>query len=342
MFNRINTLLRAAGTFAIGATLLASCNNDSETALIRAAVERQMQDYPELELRDVYKSFFQDHFGPGHIISDTAAADNYLRQELAQNEQFGGIMYEPTGYNGNFYRVNLKALKSDAIDYPTFFNAFIKSANAVNPPTIEEWSEEWHSIVSIISQMNPRPGNFESDSIEIENIMQQGNYVMHHSRAFNEKYNVHYRIIHRDIVEKEIQPLIAQHKEIALQKEAVVASVDQSEFLKDFYTDYILTFQKDFAEAASEICTPRLLKYLADEYEYDCPNGDCYAIWRFRTGCQDGPSDERRVEDVSALGKDWYEVRFIELGNHGVKYIHFAESDGTMKMDELSDSAPAL
>ena len=40
---------------------------------VRTAVERQMQFYPKSTLKDLYKNFFQDKFGPGHIISDTTA-----------------------------------------------------------------------------------------------------------------------------------------------------------------------------------------------------------------------------------------------------------------------------
>lgn len=39
---------------------------------------------------------------------------------------------------------------------------------------------------------------------------------------------------------------------------------------------------------ASDICTPKLLKYLEKQYDYDCLEAPCYAIWCFRTDMQDG------------------------------------------------------
>ena len=84
--------------------------SDKESA-IRSAVEHQMEIYPCSTLMDIYKNFFQDSFGPGHIISDTASAGRYLREELNSADSFSGVAYEPTGYLVNFYRVNLSVMK---------------------------------------------------------------------------------------------------------------------------------------------------------------------------------------------------------------------------------------
>ena len=43
-----------------------------------------------------YKNFFQDKFGPGHIVSDTIAAGNYLRREMASYTETEGEIAEPT------------------------------------------------------------------------------------------------------------------------------------------------------------------------------------------------------------------------------------------------------
>ena len=50
---------------------------------LRMAVERQLVSYPESTLQDVYKAFYQEHFGPEHMISDTAAVRQYLDYELS-------------------------------------------------------------------------------------------------------------------------------------------------------------------------------------------------------------------------------------------------------------------
>lgn len=38
---------------------------------VTKAIEEQMNTYPESTLKDIYKSFFQDAFGPGHLIPES-------------------------------------------------------------------------------------------------------------------------------------------------------------------------------------------------------------------------------------------------------------------------------
>lgn len=54
--------------------LFATCKPDAHSVGIRAAIERQLAAYPESTLQDVYKSFYQEHFGPEHMIADTTSA----------------------------------------------------------------------------------------------------------------------------------------------------------------------------------------------------------------------------------------------------------------------------
>jgi hypothetical protein len=55
-----------------------------DSRAVKAAVATQMESFPESRLQDLYKSFFQDRFGPGHIISDRQSALNYILSELAK------------------------------------------------------------------------------------------------------------------------------------------------------------------------------------------------------------------------------------------------------------------
>lgn len=180
----------------------------SSVELIKKSVERQLRDYPKSTLQDLYKSFFQDRFGPGHIVSDTSAAGNYLRYELNNTEIFHEKYYEPTGCDSNYYRVNLSVLKENKISYQDFFNAFLRSVEEVKPCDIEEWKEEWTFIESVIISMNLNLDNFEEDSKNIHSILEQGKYAVHHSKIYNSEYHPQYRIIERKIFEEEILPLV--------------------------------------------------------------------------------------------------------------------------------------
>ena len=194
---------------AVATMALFACSRVNPThEKIRQSVERQLELYPESTLRDLYKNFFQDRFGPGHIIADNSAADRYLRYELNTPEGFEGLDYEPTGYEGRFYRVNLGVIADGRVPYDKYFDAFVRSVNGITPISIEEWSKEWHEIDSVIMTMGLNLENIDHDRAEIKALIEGGDYVMHHSQRFNDHYQPHYRIIERTIFENEILPLL--------------------------------------------------------------------------------------------------------------------------------------
>ena len=181
---------------------------DARGEQIQAVVKNQLTEYPKSTLQDLYKNFFQDYFGPGHIVSDTTSAGAYLDRELASFEQASGAYYEPTGYNGNFYRLNLSVIKEGIISRDIFFDAFVRSVSNIEFITIEEWRVEWAMIDSVIYSMNLPLVGYAQEREKIFSLLQQDGYVMHHSKPFSEAYDPHYRIIARDIFLKEILPLL--------------------------------------------------------------------------------------------------------------------------------------
>lgn len=193
----------------IACSLFVSCSRELSTEdKIRQAVETQLATYPHSTLRDLYKNFFQDRFGPGHIIADSSSADRYLRSEIASSESFEGADYEPTGYEGRFLRVNLGVIADGRVPYEKFFDAFVRSVNGIVMPTIAEWQQEWAEIEAVIAQMDLQLEDMEADRAEIHRLLDDGHYVMHHSESFNRHYSPHYRIIERTIFEQEILPLL--------------------------------------------------------------------------------------------------------------------------------------
>lgn len=253
---------------------------------VREAVNRQMKAYPKSTLADLYKNFFQDKFGPGHIIADTSSAGRYLRKELASyelasyelveagsspalssdktgqmlsekktvqkaetsskmnagrgkselsgtsqksftgsdvfadnkgphNHVYGplieGAAAEPTGWEGNFYRVNLSVIKKGQIPYAVFFDAFVRSVNGIRPITVAAWHEEWNRIEKIIRSMNLHLPDYETDRQAIEDRLNSGKYVGEHSDTFIKAYDPHYRIVSRDIFEKELKPYLERN-----------------------------------------------------------------------------------------------------------------------------------
>ena len=183
----------------------------SETSLsdsIRTAIEYQRNNYPASQYRDVYKNFMQDFFGPGHILTDTIAAANYLKRELAETEVFDGPLYEPTGFRGNFYRVNLGLIKDGIVPYDVFFKAFVNSVENVTPPEASFWLKLWAKIDQEIRSMNWSFQNEQIDRNDLNKQFMNGNFIVHHSKAYNDAVNFHYRIISRSNFEHYICPYL--------------------------------------------------------------------------------------------------------------------------------------
>ncbi len=192
----------------VATALLSSCGDGESDEMIEKALKRQFQTYPQSTLQDVYKSFFQNRFGPGHIVADVSAAERYLQSELSLSDEFSGEYYEPTGADSCFYRVNLSVVRDSVIPYDVFFDAFIRSTKNVCFPTIEEWRKEWKQVERIVAKSEFRPDGFSADSAAIAQLLDSGEYVMHHSRRYSEAYHPHYRVFERRIFETELLPLI--------------------------------------------------------------------------------------------------------------------------------------
>ena len=100
-----------------------------------------------------------------------------------------------------------------------------------------------------------------------------------------------------------------------------------------FYADYVFGGE-DYAPGVEKYCTEKLIRWLKDDYthEYD---GAGYAVWNFRTGCQDGPGDVSQVVSVTALGNGLYAVKFIDMGIEGTRTVRVVCEDGGLKLDSV-------
>lgn len=104
--------------------------------------------------------------------------------------------------------------------------------------------------------------------------------------------------------------------------------------LEEFYNYYVFG-NKDFSNIAQTTCTPRLLQQLKEAYEYECESGDCYAMWLFRSGNQDGISNESGVRSVTNEGDGWFKVSYIDMGIEGATYIRLIQYGEVQLIDEI-------
>lgn len=214
---------------------------------IEVAVRRQMERYPESRLIDYYKNFFQDKFGPGHMVRDTASAGAYLRRELAlvsaemnlkpgnksnisdesdivahgdlaaqrDKAQSEGVSkyLEFTGWEERFVRADLRLISEGLVSYSEFFESFIASVSQAEQIDLEKWIEEWQIICRVIKRVNPDVPGFDEESKKIVQMLERGDYVVHHSEEYNKRYRPHYRLIKRELFSRYLGPskTAAQH-----------------------------------------------------------------------------------------------------------------------------------
>lgn len=165
---------------------------------IEKAVQFELDHYPEARLRDIYKNFFQDAYGPGHLIPDTTHAGSYLNYELQQT--IGDTLkWQPLGPANDYYRINLRLVKEGIIPRSVLLEAMVESAVLARNPDIETWKKEWQDVMAVIEKMNLQLADYESDKKAIEALLAEDEYVMHHSEHYNTTYKRHYRIVHKTV-----------------------------------------------------------------------------------------------------------------------------------------------
>ncbi|MGE4587919.1 MAG: hypothetical protein AB7D05_11315 [Mangrovibacterium sp.] len=169
---------------------------------IQQFVEDELDHYPEAWLTDLYKNYFQDAYGPGHLIPDTTRAGAYLDWELQQPDWVDTLLYQPLGTNHDFYRINLVLVKNGTIPRDTLLLGMVKSAGLARKPDIESWKREWTEVLQVIKKIKPDLPQLRSDEKLIVRTLAKGEVVMHHSKHYEETYHPHYRIIHRSVFEE--------------------------------------------------------------------------------------------------------------------------------------------
>ena len=191
-------------SFSLMLSIIASAQD------IQTFVQKQMETYPKSRLLDIYKSCFQDYMGAEHLVSDRQRVKAYLDEEL-QSTSLDSLMtwlYEPCGVNGRYVRVSIRAIKEGLIKEDMLLDAFIRSANTSERPSVESWCDRWHVIIGTIEQMQLQLPNYDKDKQFIESILSAGKYAISHSPEYRETYHPHYRIVEKGTFEREIKPLI--------------------------------------------------------------------------------------------------------------------------------------
>ena len=189
----------AAGFILI---FLMAFSNDSKT--IERCIESELKLHGESHLVDLYKYFFQDFFGPGHLVSGREGPEAYLENELAEAKSFEPFDYQELLYSKQFVRVNLRMVANNDITKKQLLDAFMQSAREFKLPDISKWRKKWTRIAAVIKELHPNLPGIAEESTMIDSLLLSGDYVVHHSQEYINAYHPHYRIIERKIFEKQI------------------------------------------------------------------------------------------------------------------------------------------
>ena len=159
-----------------------------------------------LGLNDVYKSFYQERFGPGHMIPNVENARNYLMSETEQATENTGAYYEPTGSEGKYVRIYLNAVSDGKISAEQLLDAFVESANHVEPRN-DKWADEWNEIVGVIEEKNI-PVTMSEELKQLLKECSEKEEAVHHSETYEKAYRPHYRIVEHNIFEKNLKAML--------------------------------------------------------------------------------------------------------------------------------------
>lgn len=105
---------------------------------------------------------------------------------------------------------------------------------------------------------------------------------------------------------------------------------DDKEFIRDMYEK---TLYEDYS-FLEQHCSKELLKKLSDQYDYE---GEGYAVWKFRSGAQDGPSNEHVMTSIEDEGKGWYRYTAIDMGITFTKRIKISHEGERSLIEDIAD-----
>jgi len=154
----------------------------------------QLARYPESSLIDLYKSFFQDAFGAGHLLGDPRQTRLYFEKELTSMQSRGRRASEPCGLGRNFYRIPMDLIADGIVDRKEYYDSFLASASSFTVPNLASWKEEWQSIMEAITPLIHLITGFEADAKRINSLLRSDSYALGHSDHYRSAWDPHYRI----------------------------------------------------------------------------------------------------------------------------------------------------
>ena len=155
--------------------------------------------YPAMQLADIYKLLHQAALGPGHAVSNPAAARKRLDEEvLALERGSDEPAHDVISPDGRLVRIHLRTYLSSGGDPDTLLHAFVETANTY--PASPEKLAKFCSCLGDFAATGQIPFA-RSDVVNyFENIARDGYPVLHHSSVYRDAYRPAYRVVATDLL----------------------------------------------------------------------------------------------------------------------------------------------
>jgi hypothetical protein len=166
-----------------------------DVGTIMVAFGAHLDSHPMAGAQDLYKFLHQAVYGPGHAISNRAAAAAWMEREIGE---LGPRIEDeppcaPLGGEPIIVRVNLRPLLAAGGDPDELLDAFEASANEVRGT-----SQRMAVVLSLATKYLGCAGRGElAPALETlaAELGEQGYPAIHHSQSYLEAYHPAYRVV---------------------------------------------------------------------------------------------------------------------------------------------------
>jgi hypothetical protein len=154
----------------------------------------QLQNYPRMEVDDIFKIVYQAAMGNKHMLHNPTGAYQYLQEEwsrvLASSDE---RLWEELPPEGTWVRVNLRPYKAKGWAMDSLYDVMLRSAQegSENLTQLKEYYEDM-----IILQKRGMLPHSQEMLMRYIAIMQEKDYPpAHHSQRYTEAYKPAYRVV---------------------------------------------------------------------------------------------------------------------------------------------------
>jgi hypothetical protein len=173
---------------------------DSEAWL--SLIQQQLNQYPLMELRDIYKLLYQGVMGPEHMVATRQEFSRRLLAEFdaVQPDQVQGVL-ESIRPDHALFRLNLRAFKARHSSIEELIPAMLATTKLV-AGTLDELRTLWANFSQWCGQ--GKIAKFSTTDIDnFTNLLEEQWFpTVHHSKIYTREYQPAYRLIASDFIDE--------------------------------------------------------------------------------------------------------------------------------------------